>query len=144
LACIEDGNVYANGVVSSATKAGLGIQRQFSDQTGASFLSPYLVNKASNEFTQSGAVGDSFTTVFAIPTDASIAAQIQIGISDRVVCFGTIYAHNGTPPALTFTGTGSTYVQLSGGNLQIKGNTSGGSAAYGGLYSIRYSLLNPT
>lgn len=144
LACIEDGNVYANGVVSSATKAGLGIQRQFSDQTGASFLAPYLVNKASNEFTQSGAVGDSFTTVFAIPTDASIAAQIQIGISDRVVCFGTIYAHNGTPPALTFTGTGSTYVQLSGGNLQIKGNTSGGSAAYGGLYSIRYSLLNPS
>lgn len=144
LACIEDGNVYANGVVSSATKAGLAIQRQFSDQAGASTLSTYLVNKASNEFTQSGAVLDVFVTVLAIPTDASIAAQIQIGIQDRVVCFGTIYAHNGTPPALTFTGTGSAYVQLSGGNLQIKGNTSSGTAAYGGLYSIRYSLLNPS
>jgi len=144
LACIEDGNVYANGVVSSATKAGLAIQRQFSDQTGASFLSSYLVNKASNEFTQSGSVGDSFTTVLAIPANASIAAQIQIGIADRIGCFGTIYAHNGTTPALTFTGTGVADVQLSGGNLQIRGNTSGGTAAYGGFYSIRYSLLNPS
>ena len=141
---MEGNNSFANGVVTSTTKSALMLQRQFSDQTGASLLAPYLVNKAANEFTQSGAVGDSFTTVFAIPTDASIAAQIQIGISDRVVCFGTIYAHNGTPPVLTFTGTGSTFVQLSGGNLQIKGNTSGGAAPYGGLYSIRYSLLNPS
>ncbi len=144
LAVMEGNTYYANGVATSTTKSALMVQRQFSDQAGASTLSPYFIGKASNEFTQSGQVGDSFVTVLSIPADASIAAQIQVGIGDRVVCFGTIYAHNGTPPALTFTGTGAGFVQLSGGDLQIKGNTSGGTAAYGGLYSIRYSLLNPT
>lgn len=142
---VMDGNTsYVNGVATSTTKSALMVQRQFSDQTGSSTLSPFFINKAANEFTQSGQVGDSFTTVLAIPANASIAAQIQIGTFDRVGCFGTIYAHNGTTPALTFTGTGSTEVQLSGGNLQIRGNTSGGTANYGGLYSIRYSLLNPS
>ena len=135
---------YANGVVLTTQKSPFVTQPQFSDQTGSSTLSPYFLVKGSNEFTQSGSVLDSFVTVLAIPTNASIAAQIQIGIYDRVVCFGTIYAHNGTTPALTFTGTGSTYVQLSGGNLQIKGYTTGGTVTYGGLFSIRYSLLNPT
>jgi hypothetical protein len=144
LAVMEGSTYYANGVATSATKSALMVQRQFSNQAGASTLSPYFVNKAANEFTQSGQVGDSFTTVLAIPANASIAAQIQIGTLDRVGCFGTIYAHNGTTPALTFTGTGAAEVQLSGGNLQIKGNTSGGTANYGGLYSIRYSLLNPS
>lgn len=143
LAVMEDGNVYANGVASSVSKAALAVQRQFSDQTGSAALGPYIVANSSNEFTQSGAVGDAFTTVLAIPSDASIAAQIQIGIADRIVCFGTIYAHNGIPPALTFTGTGSTFVQLSGSNLQIRGNTTGGTVPYGGFYSIRYSLLKP-
>lgn len=144
LAVIETGTANANGLAISSTKAALTIQKQFSDQTGSSLLSPVVVNKASNEFTQSGAVGDSFTTVLAIPSNASIAAQIQIGINDRVSCFGTIYAHNGTTPALTFTGTGAAFVQLSGGNLQIKGNTTGGTVSYGGIYSIKYTLLNPT
>jgi len=144
LSVMEGNNSFANGVATSTTKSALMLQRQFSDQTGASLLAPYLVNKAANEFTQSGQVLDSFVTVLAIPANASIAAQIQIGISDRIGCFGTIYAHNGTTPALTFTGTGAADVQLSGGNLQIRGNTSGGTAAYGGLYSIRYSLLNPS
>ncbi|CAB4157061.1 Pectate lyase superfamily protein [uncultured Caudovirales phage] len=144
LAVMEGNTSYVNGVATSTTKSSLMVQRQFSDQAGASTLSPYFINKAANEFTQSGAVGDTFTTVLAIPTNASIAAQIQIGTFDRVVCFGTIYAHNGTTPALTFTGTGAAFVQLSGGNLQIRGNTSGGTANYGGAYSIRYSLLNPS
>jgi hypothetical protein len=144
LAVIETGTANANGLAISSTKAALTIQKQFSDQTGSSLLSPVVVNKASNEFTQSGAVGDSFTTVLAIPSNASIAAQIQIGINDRVSCFGTIYAHNGTTPALTFTGTGGTFVQLSGSNLQIRGNTTGGTVSYGGIYSIKYTLLNPT
>jgi hypothetical protein len=142
---VMEGNTYnVNGVATSTTKSALLVQRQFSDQAGSSLLNSYFVNKASNEFTQSGSVGDSFTTVFAIPTNASIAAQIQVGIGDRVGVFGTIYAHNGATPALTFTGTGAADVQLSGGNLQIRGNTSGGTASYGGFYSIRYSLLNPT
>jgi hypothetical protein len=144
LSVMEGNNSFANGVATSSSKSALMLQRQFSDQTGASLLTPYFVNKASNEFTQSGQLGDSFTTVFAIPANASIAAQIQIGTLDRVGCFGTIYAHNGTTPALTFTGTGAAEVQLSGGNLQIRGNTSSGTANYGGLYSIRYSLLNPS
>lgn len=144
LSVMEGNNSFANGAATSSSKSALMLQRQFSDQTGASLLTPYFVNKASNEFTQSGQVGDTFTTVFAIPANASIAAQIQIGTFDRVVCFGTIYAHNGTTPALTFTGTGAADVQLSGGNLQIRGYTSGGTANYGGLYSIRYSLLNPS
>lgn len=143
LAVIEAGTANANGTAISATKAAITVQKQFSDQTGAALLSPFVVNKASNEFTQSGAVGDSFTTVLSIPSNASIAAQIQIGINDRVMCFGTIYAHNGTTPALTFTGTGGTFVQLSGGNLQIRGNTTGGTVPYGGVYSIKYTLLNP-
>lgn len=144
LAVIETGTANANGLAISSTKAALTIQKQFSDQTGSSLLSPIVINKASNEFTQSGAVGDSFTTVLAIPSNASIAAQIQIGINDRVSCFGTIYAHNGTTPALTFTGTGAAFVQLSGSNLQIRGNTTGGTVSYGGIYSIKYTLLNPT
>jgi hypothetical protein len=144
LAVMEGNTYYANGVATSTTKSALLVQRQFSDQSGASTLSPYFIGKASNEFTQSGQLGDSFTTVLAIPANASIAAQIQIGTFDRVGCFGTIYAHNGTTPALTFTGTGAAEVQLSGGDLQIRGNTSGGTANYGGLYSIRYSLLNPS
>ena len=144
LAVIETGTANANGLAISATKAAVTIQKQFSDQTGSSLLSPVVVNKASNEFTQSGAVGDSFTTVLAIPSNASIAAQIQIGINDRVSCFGTVYAHNGTTPALTFTGTGAGFVQLSGSNLQIRGNTTGGTVSYGGIYSIKYTLLNPT
>jgi hypothetical protein len=144
LSVMDSNTSYANGVATSTTKSALVVQRQFSDQAGASTLAPYFIGKASNEFTQSGQLGDSFTTVLAIPANASIAAQIQIGTFDRVVCFGTIYAHNGTTPALTFTGTGASYVQLSGGNLQIKGNTSAGAATYGGLYSIRYSLLNPS
>lgn len=143
LAVMEGNTSYANGVATSTTKSALMVQRQFSDQAGASTLSSYIINKASNEFTQSGQVFDSFVTVLSIPANASIAAQIQIGTFDRIVCFGTIYAHNGTTPALTFTGTGAAFVQLSGGNLQIAGYTSGGTAAYGGLYSIRYSLLNP-
>lgn len=144
LSVMEGNNSFANGVATSTTKSALMLQRQFSDQAGASTLSSYFINKATNEFTQSGQVLDSFVTVLAIPANASIAAQIQIGTLDRVVCFGTIYAHNGTTPALTFTGTGAAYVQLSGGNLQIKGSTSGGTVTYGGLYSIRYSLLNPS
>jgi len=135
---------YANGVVLTTQKSPLVTQSQFSDQAGSSTLSPYFLGRGSNEFTQSGAVLDSFVTVLAIPANASIAAQIQIGTLDRVVCFGTIYAHNGTTPALTFTGTGAAYVQLSGSNLQIKGFTSSGTVTYGGLYSIRYSLLNPS
>jgi hypothetical protein len=143
LAVMEGNTSYANGVATSTTKSALMVQRQFSDQAGASTLSPYYVNRAANEFTQSGQVFDSFVTVLSIPANASIAAQIQIGTNDRTMCVGTIYAHNGNPPALTFTGIGATYVQLSGENLQIKGNTAGGTAAYGGLYSIRYSLLSP-
>jgi hypothetical protein len=144
LSVMEGNNSFANGVATSTSKSALMLQRQFSDQAGASTLSSLFVNKAANEFTQSGQVLDAFVTVLSIPANASIAAQIQIGSNDRIVCFGTIYAHNGTTPALTFTGTGSTEVQLSGGNLQIKGNTTGGTVLYGGVYSIRYSLLNPT
>jgi hypothetical protein len=144
LAVMEGNTYYANGVATSTTKSALMVQRQFSDQAGASTLTPYLIGKAANEFTQSGQVLDAFVTVLSIPANASIAAQIQIGTQDRVACFGTIYAHNGTTPALTFTGTGAAYVQLSGGDLQISGNTSGGTVTYGGLYSIRYSLLNPS
>lgn len=144
LAVMEGNTYYANGVATSTTKSALMVQRQFSDQAGASTLTPYLIGKAANEFTQSGQVLDAFVTVLSIPANASIAAQIQIGTLDRVVCFGTIYAHNGTTPALTFTGTGAAFVQLSGGDLQIKGDTAGGTLTYGGLYSIRYSLLNPS
>jgi hypothetical protein len=79
-----------------------------------------------------------------MPTGSSVAAQIQIGNGDRLVCWGMIYAQNGNTPSLTFTGTGgATYVQMSGSNIQIKGNTSSGAAPYGGYYSIKYSLLQP-
>jgi hypothetical protein len=144
LSVMEGNNTNVNGVATSSTKSALMVQRQFSDQAGASTLTPFLIGKASHEFTQSGQVLDAFVTVLAIPANASIAAQIQIGTQDRVITFGTIYAHNGTTPALTFTGTGGTNVQLSGGNLQIRGSTAGGTLLYGGLYSIRYSLLNPS
>jgi hypothetical protein len=140
-------NSYAAGTttpVLSNQVAPFNYQPQFADQTGANTLAGMFITGASTDFTQTGQVGDSFTTVFTMPTDSSIAAQIQIGIGDRLVCWGMIYAQNGNTPSLTFTGTGgATYVQMSGSNIQIKGNTSGGTAPYGGSYSIKYSLLKP-
>ena len=137
-------NSYANGVAMTTTTSALNIQPQFSDQTGSSTLSSYFVNKATNEFTQSGSVVDSFVTVLSLPSNSSIMAQIQIGSGDRLVCWGVIFAQAGSSPSLTFTGTGSSYVQMSGSNLQIKGYTSGGTVPYGGYYTIKYSLINPT
>jgi hypothetical protein len=140
-------NSYAAGTttpVLSNQVAPFNYQPQFSDQTGANALAGMFIAGASTDFTQTGAVGDSFTTVFTMPTGSSVAAQIQIGNGDRLVCWGMIYAQNGNTPSLTFTGTGgATYVQMSGSNIQIKGNTSSGSAPYGGYYSIKYSLLQP-
>ena len=140
-------NSYAAGTtkpVLSNQVAPFNYQPQFSDQTGANALAGMFIAGTSTEFTQTGAVGDSFTTVFTMPTGSTVAAQIQIGNADRLVCWGTIYAQNGNTPSLTFTGTGGgTYVQMSGSNIQIKGFTSGGTTPYGGYYSIKYSLLQP-
>ena len=140
-------NSYAAGTttpVLSNQVAPFNYQPQFSDQAGANTLAGMFVTGASTDFTQTGAVGDTFTTVFTMPADSTVAAQIQIGNSDRLVCWGTIQAQNGSAPSLTFTGTGgATYVQMSGSNIQIKGYTSSGSAPYGGYYSIKYSLLKP-
>lgn len=140
-------NAYAGGTTTpiiSNQVAPFNYQPQFSDQTGANALASMFVTGASTEFTQTGAVGDTFTTVFTLPADSSIVAQVQIGIGDRLVCWGLAFAQNGNTPSLTFTGTGgSTYVQMSGSNLQIKGNTSGGTAAYGGYYTIKYNLVKP-
>jgi hypothetical protein len=140
-------NSYAAGTttpVLSNQVAPFNYQPQFADQTGANALAGMFIPGTSTDFTQTGAVGDSFTTVFTMPTGSSVAAQIQIGNADRLVCWGMIYAQNGDTPSLTFTGTGgATYVQMSGSNIQIKGNTSSGAAPYGGYYSIKYSLLKP-
>jgi hypothetical protein len=140
-------NSYAAGTttpVLSNQVAPFNYQPQFSDQAGANALAGMFIAGTSTDFTQTGAVGDSFTTVFTMPTGSSVAAQIQIGNADRLVCWGMIYAQNGDTPSLTFTGTGgATYVQMSGSNIQIKGSTSGGTAPYGGYYSIKYSLLKP-
>lgn len=132
----------ANTVLTNQTSP-FEYQPPFSDQTGANYLSSNFAVGNSYEFTQSGQVLDSFVTVFTMPTNSTVFAQIQIGSNDRLVCFGTIYASNGSTPSLTFTGTGSSYVQLSGSNIQIKGNTSGGTVTYGGIYSIKYTVLKP-
>lgn len=136
-------NVVVNGVVPVNRDAALNMQSQFGSQTGASTLNSYFTTNASHQFTQSGLVGDSFTTVLTLPTNASIMAHIQIGQFDRIGTWGMILAQNGDTPSLSFTGTGSGNVQMSGANLQIKGNTSGGTVNYGGYYTIRYNLLLP-
>jgi hypothetical protein len=136
-------NVVVNGVVPVNREAALNTQSQFGTQTAATTLNPYFTTNASHQFTQSGLVGDSFTTVLTLPDNASIMAHIQIGLDDRLGTFGMIIAQNGDSPSLSFTGTGSGNVQMSGADLQIKGNTSGGTANYGGLYTIRYNLLLP-
>ena len=134
-------NSYVNGAVLSTQVSPFKYQTAFGNQTSSNALAGYFSNSTTSEFTMAGAVLDSFVTVFTMPANSTVAAQIQIGTGDRLVCFGTIYAANGTPSALTFTGTGASYVQISGSDIQIKGYTSGGTAAYGGLYTIKFSVL---
>lgn len=137
----SDGNKVLDGAATVEYESAVQVQAAFSDQSGSSALSGFMATGQSHQFTQAGSVGDTFTTVLSIPSNASVIANVMIGSYDRVMQVGTIYAHNGSTPAFSFTGIGAGYAQLSGGNLQLKGYTSGGAASYGGVYSIRYTIL---
>jgi len=136
-----DGNKVITSAALIEYESPVNVQAAFSDQTGSSALSSYIGTGQSHQFTQTGSVGDTFTTVFVIPSNASIIADVMVGSFDRVMQVGTIYAHNGTTPAFSFSGIGTGYAQLSGGNLQLKGNTSAGTVNYGGFYSLKYTVL---
>ena len=136
-------NSYGNGTILSTQVGPFEYQTPFGDQTASNVLTNYFNTGTSTEFTMSGQVLDSFVTVFTMPANSSVAAQIQIGSNDRLITFGTIYAANGNTPTLTFTGTGGTNVQLSGSNIQIRGSTTGGTVLYGGVYTIKFTVLKP-
>jgi len=145
-----DGNEIFTATGAVGLDAPVRVSAPFSDQAGASALANYVSTGCSMEATQTGNVSvagqaDAWTTVLAIPANGSIMAQIQIGNADRVGLVGTLYAHNGTTPAISFSGIGTlaSFAQLSGGNLQLRGNSSTGVYLYGGAYTIKYTILKP-
>ena len=130
------------GMIGSANV--VDVQAPFGGLTNYNDLATALTIGSCHEFVFTGQLTDAFQTVYAIPSNAAVVAHIQIGSADRLMAIGTLYAHNGTTPASSFVGIGTTYAQISGGNLQLKGNTSGGTANYGGIYTIKIIVMKNT
>lgn len=130
----------ANGSLVSVM-APIESQAPIGDQTRNGIYSGLTTAGEVHTFTISGQLTDSFTNVVSLPSNGSLVADVQIGTLDRVSQVGTIACHNGTTPAFSFTGIGTGFAQISGGALQLKGNTSGGAANYGGVYTLHVRLM---
>lgn len=130
----------ANGSLVSVM-APVESQAPIGDQARNGIYSGLSTTGEVRTFTISGQLTDSFTNVVAMPSNGSLVADVQIGTLDRVCQVGTIACHNGTTPAFSFTGIGAGFAQVSGGALQLKGNTSAGAANYGGVYTLHVRLM---